>query len=440
MKTSSQPFLAITCAIALWVATTAVAIAAKTEIVPRIDVGALHETNPRLSRITEEDATGLIIDGRLLMGWSTERTDWSFDPRLRLSRYDEDDDRDLENDDFWLPFSLEHETSRSLTNFLVEYSEVGVRTSEVESAAGGGGGGGSTNLTFVEDTREQIRIEPSWAYQVTQKDTFRISAGFSGNEYDQVDTGRFDYDYFFADTSWQHRFTAKTSIGILLNAARFDSENPAAKADPVGRQGQATNNDTTTYGVSLFTDYLLSQTLTASLYLGLRDTEAEITTNPFLDFFGTEFCITPEGQLAPPPCKEEFEDDSWVGQASLTKEGQRTDYTLSFSRSIIPSSRGAETLRNEFRGTINHDFSRKVNGRLGLLFFNEDFAAQTSGFDRNFVSINLNLEWLFAKTWGLRGAYRYVFVEEDFDTGVNQDATNNYFFVGLFYRGLGWRL
>ncbi|MDJ0927063.1 MAG: hypothetical protein QNJ73_05365 [Gammaproteobacteria bacterium] len=413
--------------------------AQQTEIVPRIDVGALHETNPRLSRVQEDEATGLLIDALLNMSWSTARTTAFFNPRLRLSRYDDNNDRDLENDDFWLDGGIEHTTARSITGLQAGYSELGVRTSELESASGPVGGG-STDLSFVDDTQQRWYIMPDWEYDITQKDRIRVALNYSDITYDQTDTFRLDYTFLNGDLSWQRSLSEKLALGLLLNVSQYDSDNAAVKADPINNPGRTTDNDNSTYGASLFTNYALSETLDASLYVGYRDTEIKLKQVPFRDIFGTELCVDFNGNVTPPPCEFKVDDSFWVGSASLNRNSERTDLGVTVSRNITPTSNGLQTVRNEIRGTAVHDFSARVRGRLGLLYYNEELAGGDSqDFDRDYISFNASLDWRFTRVLGVRGAYRYVEVDETLPGSSDRKADNHYVFLGVFFRGEGWR-
>jgi hypothetical protein len=420
-------------------ALSASAHAAKTEITPRLDVGAIHETNPRLSRTVEDEATGVIAEGIARMSWASQRTEWSFDPRLRLWRYPDSNDSDLENNDLWLPLEFSYTGKRTTANALVEYSDVGVRTTEIESADSGPGGG-STNVQFAGDQRRQFRFQPDWSLQLTQRDVLSVGATFLDTKFSEQRAGRLDFRYLGGNVGWQHSIGPKMALGVQGQVSRFKSESNVAKNDPVGNQGLATENDTTTFTGSVFVDYQFSETLTGSVYFGGSGTDAEITTNPFLDIVGTPFCIDADSNIGEPPCTEEFSNEAYTGSATLKKSSERTQYTASVSRGIIPSARGAETLRDEIRIRARHSFTRSLSANAGVLWFNESIAAAADGgdFKRDYISINVNLEWRFARYLGLRGAYR--FVEVDNSRGTNRKTDNNYFFVGVFYGGQNWRL
>ncbi len=410
--------------------------AAQLELMPRLDMGALNETNPRLSRRQEDDATGIVVDGRLNFSRMTPRSRLFFNPRLRLSRYDDNNDEDLEDTDLWLTGGIDHRGSRARTQLRLGYSEVGVRTSELETAEDSPGGSG--DLAFIDDTQSRWEIEPSWSYELTRTDLLNLALGYSDVSYDLASTSRFDYRYLYADTTWQHNFTPRLGVGLQLNASDFNSQNQAAKQNPLFNQGNASDNDSQTYGGSLFLSYQFSERLSGSIYGGARTTDVELQRVPFRDIFGNELCITESG-IGLPPCIEKSSGNNFVSELRLARTGQRTEFDLSYSRSVTPNSNGAETLRDEFRATIRRDFSDRLSGWLGVLAYAQKDAALQTNRDRDYLSIDTNLEWLFARYWGLRGAYRFVDIKDKLSNGPDTDASNHYIFAGIFYRPRGWR-
>jgi len=431
-----RPASAFSWAIMSLLAAADAAAAGQLEVMPRVDVAGLHETNARLSRQREDDATGIIFDGRLNITRNTPRTELVFNPRFRLSRYDDKNDKDLEDDDWWLIGGFSHRAQRFQTDLQLSYSQVGVRTSELESAEDSPGG--SADLTFIDDTQKRWQFSPSLGFQLTQQDQLQFSIGFNDVKYDRVTSFRFDYRYLNVDTSWQHNFSPKIGLGTQLNFSRFESENQVAKQDPIFNQGNATDNDSQTFGGSIFLTYMFSQRLIASVYAGARRTDIELRRAPFLDFFGNEFCLTEAG-LEQPPCIEKTSGDNFVGELRLTRTSERTQMDVGYSRSVAPSSGGAETVRDELRGKLRHEFSKRLSGQMGLLAYTQKDVTRLTDRNRDYVSLNANLEWLFARYWGVRGAYRFVHVTDKLNDRPDTDASNHYFFMGVFYRPRGWR-
>jgi hypothetical protein len=312
------------------------------------------------------------------------------------------------------------------------YSDVSVRQSELESAESGGGGG-NPELVFINDRQKRLYIDPSWSYFITPRTNFRIEAGYSDISYDNTffsgGFARFDYEYLYGNLSLERNLDERIGVGLLLNASRFDALEP----------NQGIENDSTTYGGSVFVNYAFGQSWTGFLTVGGRDTQSEVTRQPDLVLpGGEEICFT-SFDFA---CIQEFDGNTYVGEARVSKSGQRTDFDFSIGRDVSPNSNGAETIRDTLRSTLRRQLTTNLSARLGLLYFNQVDAAGVTSRDRDYASANVTLRWRFTRQWSLRGTYRYVWVKDVTNlTGqeLNQTASNNYVFLGVGWQGLGWR-
>jgi len=401
------------------------AYASQFEAIPVIDTGVLHETNPRLDNDNEDDATGLIVDGRLNMEWASERTQLAVLPRARFGFYADSDDKDLEDKDYWLRSVLGHQSQLSTYEVSGGYSDVAVRSSEVESA--GGDPSGSGGFRRVDDSRETWDAGGAWSRQLTPLDRFSARASYTDVSFDRRTSGRVPYEYKSGSLTYERTITSKWAAGILFDASRFES-----KADEIN-----TSNTSDTLGFSGFANYAFTPTVTGSVYAGRRTTDIEIDRPPIP---GTDICFTPN--LGIVSCNEKTDGQNFVGTASLSKQAERTSYDLSINRSISPNSNGAETLRDTIDVTARHQFTRRLTGKVGLLYFTQEDAADLTNRKRDYVSAQFDLNWRMTEYWSIRGAYRYVNDKDDtsFTGGnINEDATNNYFYVGVRYQGQGWR-
>lgn len=418
----------LACSLAACVGTFApltLAYASQFQAIPIVDVGALHETNPRLQNDDEDDATGLIVQGRLDMEWASERTQLAVLPRARFAFYEDSDDKDLEDEDYWLRSVLGHQSQLSSYELSGGYSDVAVRSSEVESA--GGEQGGSGGFRRVDDSRQTWDAGGAWSRQFTPLDRLSARAAYSDVSFDRRTSGRLPYDYKSGSLTYERTITSKWAAGILFDASRFESE------------ARETNvrNTSDTVGFSGFANYAFTPTVTGSVYGGSRATDIEIDRKPIPGF---GICFAPG--IGVVSCNEKTDGQNFVGTASLSKKAERTNYELSINRSISPNSNGAETLRDTIDVIAEHQFTRRLTGRVGILYFTQEDAADLTERKRDYVSARFDLSWRMTEYWSIRGAYRYVNDKDDTSiTGanINEDATNNYFYVGVRYRGRGWR-
>lgn len=408
--------------------------AAETVITPSIDVGGLYETNPTLNPAAEEEVLGLAADARVDLRYRTQKLDASLRPRAFLTYYPDDADKDLEADDYYLPATLSYVTPRSRSGLSVAYSDVSVRRSELESADGSTPGG-SASLNFITDRQTRLSVDPSWSYLVTPRTNFRLEAGYSDIKYDntfvQNNFARFDYTYLYGSVSLDRSLTEKAALGLAFNGSQFESEEPTS----------GVQNDSQTYGTNLFLNYQFGQSLSGAISLGGRDTQSTVSRRPAFNIPGLgDVCVDLIGFLV--PCSQEFDGNTYVGEITLRKEGQRTNFDFSLGRDIAPNSQGTETTRNTLRATLARQLTEKLRVNAGLLYFNQTDAAEVTSRDRDYASADITLRWRFTRQWSLRGTYRYVWIKDITSiTGdsLNVKADNNYLFFGIGWQGLGWR-
>ncbi len=405
--------------------------AAKTEVDGRFEIGGLYESNPRLRSGFNDDATGLLLNAIANMNYGTERNNLKFSPRLQLSRYKDPEDKDLEMNNYYLDLLTDHKTVRSTTSLGASYSNVSVRTSELESADSIGGGTG--DIRFATDKQRLWSIFPKWGYQISPRDVINLDARYTDVSYKESLSGRFDYTNISANAAWQHDLNEKLSAGLLLNASKFDSESPLTNI----------TNDSKTYGGSLFIKYEFSETLTGSAYFGSRRTDSTVSFPPvdIIVLFPppptvTEVC---PDDGSPPPCERSSSGNNFVGNIGLTKKSENTTYDMSIGRSISPNSNGAQVARDELRATVAHRLSRHLTGSLNLLYYDqEDAVARTRS--RKYVSVRPSVVWHFSRRWGVRVAYRYVRSDGTFTLGGTRSNTDNhYVFLGFSFQGDPWR-
>lgn len=399
------------------------------EAIPIVQVGALHETNPRLDEDDEDDATGLVLDGRLNMQWATARTSLDLKPRARFSWYADGDDDDLEDEDFWIDSLLSHQTALSEYTLDAGYSTVGVRSSEVESA-GDGGGTGSGNVRRADDSRQTFRIGPGWSRRLGARNLFSLSGTYTDVDFDKdtLQTGRLPYEYWDGRAAFQRTLNQKTDAGIQLELSRFESSASGASID----------NTSDTYGGSVFGNYRFNETLTGSAYFGARATDVELERQQVGTLpDGSPLCLS--AGIFVVPCKENTDDTNFVGSASLRKEAKRTNFDLSVSRAVTPNSNGGEQVRDSIDAVVSRQLTQKLTGRVGLLYFSQEDVADLTSRSSDYISANVRLSWQLAREWSVFGAYRFVNDDDENLNGTNEDATNHYFFVGARYKGRGWR-
>ncbi len=405
--------------------------AAELSVLPRVDLGGVYESNARMSRNETDEAEGVLVDGSLEIGLKTDRSTIDFLPRLRTAFYADKNDQDLEEEDYYLPLSLDTRTLKSVTRAQIGYNDISIRSSELNTA-GENEIGGSADLDAIEDRQRRFYFQPAWNYALSPRVNLRLDGSYSDISYQRTSPNRrFDYDYYSASASIDRQFTDKMNIGVSVDGSEFDAIEPLS--------GQT--NQSTGYGANLFMGYQLSQTLNGSLSVGARKTrgESEFPRNQFGNcssplelFFGiVRDCLT------------KYSGDDFTGNIQLQKNSEQTSYKLNYGRAISPNSNGAEQVRDTISVTADHQLKPNISASLRLLYYQQDTAAALFPRKQDYFNGRLSLRWHFSRHWSLRATYRYTWVDNQFVqfdlTTTESDARNNYVFLGIGWQGLGWR-
>jgi len=407
--------------------------AADTVLTPSLDIGGLYESNPVLNRFAEEEVFGPALDGRLKIRINGPKTRFAFDPRAFLTFYPDEEDKPLEDRNYYLPVSFTYATPLSSTSISAGYSDTNLRRALLETA-GGGEAPGSPDILFIGDKQRRFYVDPSWNYLLTPRTNLQVSGGYSRVRFDQTAvTGLIallDYDYLYGNLSLDRNLTERATLGLLANVSQFDAED----------RNSGIENDSLTYGLSAFLNYEFGNKWSGSATFGLRNTESEVTRRPFINIGGQDLCVDVGGFLA--PCNQAFEGDNYVGEVSVRREGRRTSLDFSVGRNITPNSLGAETVRDTLRGTLRRELTPRLTADLDLLYWDQETVAGVTAFANKYLSARVDLRWRFWRQWSLRGAYRFVRIRDVRNfVGVaqNTSADNNYVFFGIGWQGLGWR-
>jgi hypothetical protein len=400
------------------------------EIRPIATAGVQYQTNPRMSRRFEDEATGTLLGARLPMSLFSDRTQMFLEPRLVYSFYAEPDDEDLEDRDKYLAGRINRQMARTNYGVSGQYSDVGLRTSEFESAGPDNPSGGTGDPSFLNTTQKRWHFDPYWTFQFTPLNSVSLNAGYNDVTYSRTSVfTRFDYTSSYVTAAVEHIFNEKNKLSLNANASQFDSIEP----------NSGLQNDSTTTGMSLIYSHALSGTLEASANLGWARTTSEITRQPIL--IDPEFGpICSFDFFTVIPCSIKSDASNFVGNLSLTKHTEKIQYDVSIGQTVSPNSNGSEVVRRTLSGYMTGDFTERLNGKLGLLIFDQDDVGDFSTRERQYLRLETTLRWKFTRLWAIRGDYRFTYNADSSNlTGDQPSARNHLFFIGIVYSGDGWR-
>ncbi len=401
--------------------------AAAWEVKPRVDVGAEYQSNPRFrsnDRETES-ATGLLVNASLPIGFENSRTQASLTPALRRTFYRKEENQDIERENYFLRGNVGHSLTRSRIGASAGYENLDLASAQFDSGDGSG-------APVLRDSREErLNLNPYWSYQLSGANTVGVNGGVSQTRFDQLSLQFFDFDYNNLSAMFNHVFNEKNNLSVRANLAKFDSFQPVTTVE----------NDSTTNGLSaIFTNYF-SQSLSFTANLGWARTQSKVTF-PGISIPGLGD-ICPDG--TPAPCISESDSTNFVGDLSLQKRSENTQYLASIGQTIAPNSNGSQVIRRTLRGNFNKRFSRNFSAGLNLSAFRQTDVGATDdagGLNRrrDFANIGANVSWQFRRELALSARYRFTYSDQSGLLLFNPSTvTDHRVFIGLSYKGRGWR-
>jgi hypothetical protein len=411
-------------ALFLWIAGNNSATA-EISIEPYIQGGVLYDSNPFFlsSNQNPESAWGTIFDLRLPIELRTPRASITLDPRLFYSFYPDDEFEGAELRDEYLTGRASWMSRQSSIGASYGYTDLSLRTSEFDAA-----GAGQTRFSR-DDTQRRGYFQPYWQYQFSPRNSLTLNGGYEEVRYDEKFVSRrFNYDYTSAAAAVRHAFSARHNLSLRAQFTKFDSENNNLRI----------TNDSETNSLSLIYDYSWSDTAQVSADIGWARTKNEVTRPNNVDPITGPYC---EPAFIPIfPCETKSDSTNFVGNVTVTKQSEKTEYKVVLGQSITPNSNGAEVLRFSIDASARKKFSDRVNGRLAMLAFTQnDVGDSVRDFERDYIRVLLRLNYLVRKNWSLYGAYVHTFNDENFALSSARTVRNNSLSMGITYQGDGWR-
>ena len=406
-------------------------VAAEFSMEPYIRVGPRYDSNPRYntSRVDYESAWGTLVDARLPMEYRSPRASVTLRPRLVYSFYPDEDENDLEDRDKYLTGAANWLTRRSNIGASYGYTDLALRTSELQSAGDSSPGGSGETRIFRDDTQQRWYFQPYWQYQFSGANSFTLNGGYEQVRYDEdFISRRFDYDYSSASAAFTHAFNARHSAALRATFTKFDSENAEARVQ----------NDSETNSLSLIYTYAWSETTTLSADLGWARTKNEVrrpnnidpVTGPFCDPVFIIFF----------PCEFKSDSTNFVGNLTATKQSETVEYKFTIGQSITPNSNGAEVLRFNIDAVARKQFTERVSGRLGIVAFTQnDVGDSDRNFERDYIRGMIRLNYRFARRWSIYGTYIHTFNDEQNALFLDRTVRNHFVSMGVTFQGDGWR-
>ncbi|MEQ1579208.1 MAG: hypothetical protein ABL964_01310 [Steroidobacteraceae bacterium] len=384
---------------ATWLLSTTWAFAADNTVDPKVEVGATYNSNLRLQpSAIHDDVAGGYVDALAAFGTQTQRTQFTLTPRVRATKYT--DNQDEETTDWFVNSVLAHRAERSRYGLEADFSNQDVVTTELLSPTGGSlgtPGSGDGGIALSKNKASRIYASPSAAFTTGERSELQLSGVYSQIDYDrQVLGSQIDYSNAVGSLGWSLRTSQRLRVLAAADVTQFSPDNTGSEKS-------------NTYGLRFETWHEQTERLSAYLRLGAIRSDvnsgsaAGRNTAQTTAIFG-------------------------LGLARRLAVGQ---LLLQANRSVDANGTGQLLERTEAYLEWTHSLSPRTQFRLGTRAVWAAAIDNTAGYaDQRYYVASAGLEWRLGRTISLTSRYDYT---GQHISGAAEDPTSNAGYLGLVF-------
>lgn len=329
------------------------ASAAEWQVAPAASVGSSYADNPRLLSEGGTSSSGAIGELNASLRRLTERSALTLRPRLRSSRYS--DDEKLGSDDQFVNAGYRWLGVRSDWNMELGLTRDTTLTSEL----------GSTGLVQSNRRHEAASFSVAPRVMFTERVSGGVQMFVVDNRYiDAAFTGLVDYRYTM--------LSLFSTVLLSDTGSAFSVTAQGGELSTDGFRGSDTRDGTLRLGWS----FQPWQLWTAALSAGPSTVETDAGS-----------------------------DSGFVFDGELKRHGERWSLTANAGRSQSPTGRGVLTRRDEVKLTFNRSITERLSTNLGTRWVrSEDLLSQRGRNDKyqvDYGSVDIGASWRVSRDWSL---------------------------------------
>jgi hypothetical protein len=376
--------------------------AAEWKIDPTIEFRAGYNDNIRLTIDDEVSSAEARLSPSAVFSVATPTSGASGNLRFDFRRFE--DDSNLDDNNVRVLTSSYHRMERSQLGLDLDFIKDTTLDSQLEN----------TGLVFDRVTRYKVNVGPNWTYNLDDRTNARFGYTYTDVQYnDTGETGFVDFHSNSGQVSLQRALNERAVASIILTHSQYSNDNQV---------------DSKNTGLQAGGSYRFSETLSASLFVGVRRTEVDFSQSSLIPIFSGDIII---GFI---PLTEDVSRSDWGNtfSGSLTKDFLRGQTSLSASRDISNDINGVPFEVTRLSWSNLYRFSEILSGNLNLqLYKSETNNNARDNLNRDYYQIEPTFNWDFQQFWRISGSYRYR--KQTFDN-TGDDATQNAAYLTLTYR------
>jgi hypothetical protein len=375
-----MPVLRALCAAIFVFASANSALAQDWRFEPIFKVGAEFDDNATLDPRTDQevDVTGLLLEARADVYYSSPTTSFFVQPRLLSRNYN--DDAIPDSDDLFLRSNFLRRAELSTVGFRVNFDDQSVRTgeradSDLEIEDPDELTNDDTGRVFRFGSRQKWRVSPYWEYQVSNVSSIGVDLDYFDARYDDVFAGLLtDYSDARLGLNYRRSLSNVTTWGISLAGRTYDPKDVSESIDG--------------YGVFAEIDHKVSEKTRVAITIGLADTEVS----------GSET------------------DPEVVGDVRFTRDLETIRFFALYRRSIEGGGFGTVSLRDSFNLNFRRRLNERISAGLGVRAYrSKRVIATLTNAERNYVQLQSSVAWYLTKSFVVEADYRYTVIDRGDD-------------------------
>jgi hypothetical protein len=374
--------------------------AAEWKIDPRVDLRAGYNDNIRLTTDDELSSPEIDLGAGSLFSYETPTSGISGDLDLEVRRYT--DESELNDEIGRLGIASFHNMERSQLGFNVDVIKDTTLDSQLEE----------TGVAFQRIDRWRYSLNPTWRYSLDERTSMELGYTYSDTNYDNNDNSNYsDYTTNGGEISLSRILSPRATGSITASYTRTKND---------------ADIEATYSGVQAGAQYRFSETLTGSIFAGVRRSEIKATQNTFIPILDENNNII----LVPVSNGTQDDDLGYTFSGIVQKDFLRGSTSFSARQEISNSISGIPLQVTRFGWNNLYRFTEILSGELLLSYYQSEAANGVGNRDRNYYQIEPRFNWRLKQFWTLSGSYRYR--EQTFDA-TNDDAVQNAAYLTLRY-------
>jgi len=383
---------------------------------PEVILSGNYNTNYGLESLNAQNVSvaGTSVDASLHASVLDPTTQFDITPRVRAVYYPGETEFDANDAYVNSQFQQTWQRANFSLNELFWSQDVlqsFLPTTNIGTPLGQNSPGGDLAVVDERIRQNLLVLSPTATFDLSPRETLEIQAGYLSVDYSQAVVNQVEnFKNYSGGVGLGFAVTAQSTVTVRVNDLDLKPES-GSTANTYGGEGEWRTH--------------LSEVMQAYARLGLEHTtfgSVQYLSSVPGKSGGTSVTTTSGG----PPVT------SVSGGFGISRKFVAYDLFADFARSVSPDSVGAVVARDDLRVRLEHKFSERTSGYVGLRGINQTALGNSVGFTaQRYGQAALGVEWRIFRQFSVISQYAYTTLK---DANVPQAAGSNSVTISLDYQ------